>query len=68
MDFIVRTPHGDAEVTLATYRRDTTIGDLVGVVTGQAVPPLAAIDGRRPTVMTRSGHGGSSGSERSGSM
>lgn len=46
MDLIVRTPHGDAEVTLAAYRRDTTIGDLVGVVTGQAVPPLAAIDGR----------------------
>jgi hypothetical protein len=46
MDIVVRTPHGDADITVGGDIAHSTLGDLVGRVTGQAVPRLADVDGR----------------------
>jgi DNA segregation ATPase FtsK/SpoIIIE, S-DNA-T family len=45
MDVVVRTPHGDADVTIVSAADVTTLGDVVGYVTGQAVPPVVELDG-----------------------
>ena len=44
MDIVVRTPHGDADVHIGAHGATTTLGDLIGEVTGQAVPRLARVD------------------------
>jgi hypothetical protein len=46
MDIVVRTPHGDADVSIASHLATTTLGDVVAAVTGQAVPRLVIVDGR----------------------
>jgi hypothetical protein len=46
MDIVVRTPHGDADVSVGVHAPDATLGDLIGTVTGQAVPRLAVVDDR----------------------
>jgi hypothetical protein len=46
MDIVVRTPHGDADVSIASHLPTTTLGDVVAAVTGQAVPRLVMVDGR----------------------
>ena len=46
MDIVVRTPHGDADVSIVAHTPTTTLGDVLSVITGQAVPRLALIDGR----------------------
>jgi hypothetical protein len=46
MDIVVRTPHGDADVSIASHAPTTTLGDVVAAVTGQAVPRLVVVDGR----------------------
>jgi len=46
MDIVVRTPHGDADVSVVAKATTTTLGDVISAVTGQAVPRLALIDGR----------------------
>jgi DNA segregation ATPase FtsK/SpoIIIE, S-DNA-T family len=46
MDIVVRTPHGDADVSIASRAPTTTLGELVAAVTGQAVPRLVLVDGR----------------------
>lgn len=42
----MRTPHGDADITIVSAPGTTTVGDLVAAVTGQAPPTVARIDGR----------------------
>jgi S-DNA-T family DNA segregation ATPase FtsK/SpoIIIE len=46
MDIVVRTPHGDADVSIVATTATTTLGDVISAITGQAVPRLALIDGR----------------------
>lgn len=42
----MRTPHGDADVSIVAHSPTTTIGEVVSAVTGQAVPRLVLIDHR----------------------
>ena len=42
----MRTPHGEAEVSIETYAATTTLGEVVAAVTGQALPRLVHVDGR----------------------
>ncbi len=44
MDIVVRTPHGDADVHIGAHGAQSTLGDLIAEVTGQAVPRLARVD------------------------
>jgi len=53
MDIVVRTPHGDADVSVGAHAPDTTLGDLIGMVTGQAVPRVALVDERTVDCSTR---------------
>jgi DNA segregation ATPase FtsK/SpoIIIE, S-DNA-T family len=46
MELVVRTVHGDAEITASNDHSDVTIADIVAVVTGNAVPRAVRIDGR----------------------
>ena len=46
MDLVVRTPHGDADVTIVRHGPSCTLGDLIAAVTGQAVPRVARVDDR----------------------
>ena len=46
MDLVVRSPHGDADVSIDTDLTRTTLGDTVAAVTGQAVPAIVDVDGR----------------------
>jgi DNA segregation ATPase FtsK/SpoIIIE, S-DNA-T family len=46
MDIVVRTLHGDADVSIASHAPTTTLGDVIAAVTGQAVPRLVVVDGR----------------------
>lgn len=46
MDVSLRTPHGDADVELTQLTSTTTLRDLIGGVTGQAVPRVVGVDGR----------------------
>ena len=40
----MRTPHGDADVSIVSAPAGTTLGDVVAAVTGQAVPRLVQVD------------------------
>ena len=40
----MRTPHGDADVSIVSAPAGTTLGDVVAAVTGQAVPQLVHVD------------------------
>lgn len=42
----MRTPHGDADVSIVAHADDATLGDVVAAITGQAVPRVAVVDGR----------------------
>jgi S-DNA-T family DNA segregation ATPase FtsK/SpoIIIE len=44
MEIVVRTPHGDADVSIVSASADTTVGGVVAAVTGQAMPRLVQID------------------------
>ena len=57
MDVVIRTPHGEAEVTIARAGEATAIADIVERVTGSASPPIADVDGR--AVLTTATIGGS---------
>jgi DNA segregation ATPase FtsK/SpoIIIE, S-DNA-T family len=46
MDLVVRTPHGDADLTVVSWVGAATLAELVELATGQAAPPLVHIDGR----------------------
>ncbi len=46
MDVVLRTPHGEAELSVAPGRGDLTIGDLVERVTGRPPPSVLFVDGR----------------------
>ncbi len=46
MDVVIRTPHGEAEITIARAGEATAIADVVERVTGSASPPTADVDGR----------------------
>ena len=43
MEIVVRTPHGDADVSIVAAPAGTTLGDVVSAVTGQAVPRLVEV-------------------------
>lgn len=53
MDIVVRTPHGDADISIVEHDDATTLGDVIAAVTGQAVPRLALVDGRAVDCSTR---------------
>jgi S-DNA-T family DNA segregation ATPase FtsK/SpoIIIE len=58
MDIVVNTPHGDADVSIVAHGPDATLADLLVMVTGQAVPLLADVDGhpvRCSTVLAGAG-------------
>ena len=40
----MRTPHGDADVSIVSAPAGTTLGDVVAAVTGQAIPRLVQVD------------------------
>ena len=40
----MRTPHGDADVSIVSAPAGTTLGDVVAAVTGQAMPRLVQVD------------------------
>ena len=40
----MRTPHGDADVSIVSAPSGTTLGDVVAAVTGQAMPRLVQVD------------------------
>ncbi len=42
----MRTPHGDADVSIVSCPPATTLGDVVNTATGQAVPRLVQVDDR----------------------
>ncbi len=42
----MRTPHGDADVSIVSHSPTTTMGEVVSAVTGQAVPRLVLVDDR----------------------
>lgn len=44
MEIVVRTPHGDADVSIVSAPAGTTLGDVVAAVTGQAMPRLVQVD------------------------
>ncbi len=46
MDIVVRTPHGDADISIVRHGPDATLGDVIVEVTGQAVPRVARVDDR----------------------
>ena len=46
MDLVVRSPHGDADVSIDADVWATTLGDVVAMVTGQAVPAIVLVDDR----------------------
>ncbi|MET0663581.1 MAG: hypothetical protein ABWZ42_10665 [Ilumatobacteraceae bacterium] len=46
MDLVVRSPHGDADVSVDADLATTTLGDTVAAATGQAVPAIVEVDGR----------------------
>lgn len=58
MDIVVRTPHGDADVTINARGPASTLGDVIGAVTGQAAPRLALVDGRAVSCSTLIGDAG----------
>ena len=53
MDIVAHTPHGDADVAIVEQRATTTLGDVIGAITGQAVPRVALVDGRTVDCTTR---------------
>ena len=58
MEIVVRTPHGDADVSIVSSTASTTLGDVVASVTGQAVPRLVQVDGRVVDATTPLGDSG----------
>lgn len=52
MDIVVRSPHGNADVSIGEHSPDATLGDVIGAITGQAVPRLALVDGRSVSCAT----------------
>jgi len=46
MDIVVRTPHGDADVTVGDHGAAACLARLVADVTGQAAPSVVVVDGR----------------------
>ena len=40
----MRTPHGDADVSIVSAPQGTTLGNIVAAVTGQAMPRLVQVD------------------------
>ena len=53
MDLVVRTPHGDADLSVVSSPDTATLADLVEVATGQVAPPLVRIDDRPIDAATR---------------
>jgi S-DNA-T family DNA segregation ATPase FtsK/SpoIIIE len=53
MEIVVRTPHGDADVSIAVHAATTTLGEVIAAVTGQAIPRLVSVDNRLIDAGTR---------------
>ena len=58
MDVVIRTPHGEAEITIARAGEVTAIADIVERVTGSASPPTADVDGRAVLTTATIGNSG----------
>jgi len=52
MDLVVRTSHGEAEITLRLDGESRTLGDVVARVTGRAAPITLYVDGRAAPAST----------------
>ena len=52
MDVVIRTTHGEAEVSVAEHGSDVTLGDLVERTTGRPAPNLVFVDGRAVPAVT----------------
>ncbi len=59
MQFVVRTPHGDAEIDIETTGDDVTLGDVVEATVGRA-PDTVRVDGRTVSTATPLGSSGAS--------
>ena len=46
MEFVIRTPHGEAELVVRDPGSDLRLSDVLERVTGQPPPPVVTIDGR----------------------
>lgn len=46
MEVVLRTPNGEAEISVVGVRHDLTLADLVDRVTGRAAPSIVYVDGR----------------------
>jgi S-DNA-T family DNA segregation ATPase FtsK/SpoIIIE len=46
MDVVIRTSHGEAEITIARAGDAIALADIIECVTGSASPPIADVDGR----------------------
>jgi S-DNA-T family DNA segregation ATPase FtsK/SpoIIIE len=46
MDIVIRTAHGEAEVSVSQFGDDVTLADLVERTTGRSSPPVVDVDGR----------------------
>ncbi len=46
MDVVLRTPHGEAEISLRANDHTCTLADAIMQVTGRTAPPIAFVDGR----------------------
>ena len=53
MDVVIRTTHGEAEVSVGRPDGSTTLGELVERVVGRPPPPVVDIDGRATATGTR---------------
>jgi S-DNA-T family DNA segregation ATPase FtsK/SpoIIIE len=58
MDVVLRTPHGEAELSVGPGQGDVTIGDLVERVTGRPPPSVVFVDGRAVPETTSVGTSG----------
>ncbi len=58
MDVVIRTAHGEAEVTVAHHGPDVTIGDVVERTTGRPPPTVVFVDGRAVPLETPLGVAG----------
>ena len=52
MDVVLRTPNGDAEVSIGSHRQEVTLGDLVETVTGRPAPAVVYVDHRAVSAVT----------------
>lgn len=58
MDVVLRTPNGDAELSIGSHQQAVTLADLVETVTGRAAPAVVYVDDRAVPAVTAIGTAG----------